>query len=301
MEILVNSINTKTEKVEIKGETTVMERPIIFYNVDENGTLTYLSHTKDGLKNITIDLEDMHVGIQKGGNIKTGKEWLLNTLPGDHRIKVKGREITNVQGSCQGCCDGCEDFCYAINGARQHHNAVIPSTIKNLILYRMDPVRFEKELDAELSKWSLKTKEDKVFRWHASGEIEDRKYLDMMMRIAEKHPDVHFYSYTKRFTWIKDYLNIHGDFPANFVWNLSVWKDNLKESGFPEEYLSKVQLFEWRDEITEEEYYHTIHCRSVVVKDGNKKGHLDHNMNCRKCGLCWRGFCKGRTIVVGNH
>lgn len=302
MKKLVKTINTKENN---KGETT-MEKAIVFYNVDEKGTLTYLANTKDGVKNIEIKLEDMHISIQKGGNIKTGKEWLLNTLPGDHRIKVQGRDITNYRGSCQGCCDGCESFCYAINGVRQHHNSVMPSVLKNLILYRMDPVRFEKELDEELNSYKAPKDEngnstEKVFRWHASGEIEDRLYLDMMMRVAEKHPDVRFYSYTKRFMWIKDYLDIRGDFPSNFVWNLSVWKGNLEKSGFPKEYLSKVQLFEWCDEISEEEYYHTIHCRSVVVKDGHKKGHLDHTMNCRKCGLCWRGRCKGKTIKVGNH
>lgn len=297
MKNLVNLINEKTN---------MAEESVVFYHVDKEGTLTYLAKKGGKYENITVRLEDMHVSIQKGGNTKTGSEWLLNTLPGDHKIRVKGRDITNMRGSCQGCCDGCESFCYAINGARQHHNSVMPSVIKNLILYRMDPDRFEKELNEELKTYKFPKDEngnptEKVFRWHASGEIEDRKYLDMMMRVAENRPTVHFYSYTKRFSWIKDYLDVHGDFPSNFVWNLSVWKDNLKESGFPEEYLSKVQLFEWCDEITEEEYYHTIHCRSVVVKDGHKKGHLDHNMNCRKCGLCWKGLCKGRTIKVGNH
>lgn len=282
------------------------EKEVIFYNVDKKGTLRYLKNTRDGVETVVIPLEEMHVSVQKGGNIKTGKEWLLNTLPGDHVLTAKGAPLTNYRGSCQGCCDGCEKFCYAINGARQHHNSVLPSVIKNLILYRMDPERFERELNEQLS--SYKSSKDangnpveKVFRWHASGEIEDRDYLEMMMRVAEKNPTVLFYSYTKRFSWIKDYLDIHGDFPSNFTWNLSVWKDNLKESGFPEAYFPKVQLFEWCDEITEEEYYHSIHCRSVVVKDGHKKGHLDHNMNCRKCGLCWRGRCKGKTIKVGNH
>lgn len=288
----------------VKNE--VEEKEVIFYNVDEKGTLRYLKNTKNGVETVVVPLEEMHVSVQKGGNIKTGKEWLLNTLPGDHVLTAKGMPLTNYRGSCQGCCDGCEKFCYAINGARQHHNSVLPSVIKNLVLYRMDPERFEKELNEQLSTYKAPNDAngspvEKVFRWHASGEIEDRDYLDMMMRIAEKNPTVLFYSYTKRFSWIKDYLDIHGDFPSNFTWNLSVWEDNLKESGFPEEYLSKVQLFEWCDEITEKEYYHSIHCRSVIVKDGHKKGHLDHNMNCRKCGLCWKGRCKGKTIKVGNH
>lgn len=294
----------KTTKKEKTAKAKKAEKgTTAFYMVDEKGTLTYLAHTKGGLRSIEVKLADMHVNVQKGGNSKTGKEWLLNTLPGDHRIQVQNKDITNVRGSCQGCCDGCEAFCYAINGARQHHNAVMPSTIKNLIIYRMDPERFESELDGELNGWkATKGNPEKVFRWHASGEIEDRSYLDMMMRVAEKHPDVHFYSYTKRFEWIKDYLDIHGDFPENFVWNLSVWGDNLEKSGFPKEYLSKVQRFEWKDEISVEEYNRSIHCQSVTHdKEGEKKGHLNHERNCRVCGLCWRGRCKGRTIIVYNH
>ena len=275
------------------------ENPVVFYNVDEAGTLKYLSNTKDGVYEITVPLEDMHVIIQKGGNLKTGKEWLLNTLPGDHEITAKGAKLTNMRGSCQGCCDGCESFCYAINGARQHHNSVMPSVIKNLVLYRHDPVRFRSELEKELSAWKS---DEKIFRWHASGEIEDYDYLEMMMQIAENHPEVKFYSYTKRFKMIERYLDAHGDFPSNFVWNLSVWENNLQDSGFNMDYVSKVQRFEWKDKISVDEYNHSIHCRSVIHdKEGEKKGHLDHSMNCRTCGLCWKGKCKGRTILVYNH
>lgn len=290
------------EKIYIMKTTGIKEEATVFYNVEENGTLSYLAHTKDGLKNIVVKLEDMHAGIQKGGNIKTGKEWLMNTLPGDHEIEVRGKAITNYHGSCQGCCDGCEDYCYAIAGAKTHHNAVMPSTIKNLVLYRMDPARFESEIDAELSKWKLAADDEKIFRWHASGEIEDYAYLEMMMRLAEKHPDVHFYSYTKRFGYIEKYLKAHGDFPKNFVMNLSVWKDNLEKSGFDMNLINKVQRFEWKDEMSVEDYNHGIHCRSVIHdKEGEKKGHLDHSMNCRLCGLCWRGNCKSRIINVYNH
>ena len=283
----------------MKKELRDIENPVIFYNVDEAGTLNYLAKTKKGVFEITIPLEDMHVTIQKNGNSKTGREWLLNTLPGDHLIKAQGRELTNVHGSCQGCCDGCEKYCYAIHGAQQHHNAVLPSTIKNLILYRKSPVRFFEELDRELSNWKVNGA-DKVFRWHASGEIEDYEYLEMMMEIAKRHPEVHFYSYTKRFKLIEKYLDTHGDFPSNFVWNLSVWNNNLVEAGFNQKYLDKVQRFEWKDEISVDEYNKSIHCRSVI-HDGKKKGHLNHEMNCKLCGLCWKGKCKGKTILVYNH
>lgn len=276
---------------------TKIENPVIFYNVDAVGTLKYLSNTKEGIYEIMVPVTDMHVIIQKNGNQKTGKEWLLNTLPGDHPIAAKGADLTNMQGSCIGCCDGCEHFCYAIHGAQQHHNSVMPSVIKNLVLYRHDPERFEQELESELAAWKS---DEKIFRWHASGEVESYEYLEMMMRIAAHHPEVRFYSYTKRFTWIQEYLDRHGDFPENFVWNLSVWENNLEEAGFKPEYLSKVQRFEWKDNISVEDYNHSIHCRSVI-HDGKKKGHLDHNMSCRECGLCWKGRCKGRTILVYNH
>lgn len=286
----------------MKRELVNIENPVVFYSVDEAGTLKYLSKTKQGLFNVEIPVEDMHVNIMKNGNSKTGNEWLLNTLPGDHLIKVQGRELTNVHGSCQGCCDGCEKFCYAIHGAQQHHNAVLPATIKNLVLYRKDPVRFEKELDKELSNWKVNGA-DKVFRWHASGEVENYEYLEMMMRIAEKHPEVHFYSYTKRFKMIEKYLDNHGDFPSNFVWNLSVWNNNLVEAGFNQEYLSKVQRFEWKDDIDKDTYNKHLHCLSVqhTGKTSGKLGRLNHNMNCKLCGLCWKGKHLGETIFVANH
>lgn len=281
-------------------KTLSTKTQITFYKVDENGTLSYLVNSKEkGPYEVTLALKDMHISIQKGGNIKTGAEWLLNTLPGESFISVQGQLITNVHGSCQGCCDGCEKHCYAINGAQQHHNAVLPSTIKNLILYRKDPKRFEAEVDAALSKWKTKNT-DKVFRWHASGEVEDYEYLEMMMRLAERHPEVHFYSYTKRFKMIEKYLDNHRDFPSNFIWNLSVWSNNLAEAKFNPSYLAKVQLFEWKDNISVEDYNKSIHCRSVI-HDGKKKGHLNHDINCKACGLCWKGKCKGKTILVYNH
>jgi hypothetical protein len=275
----------------------------IIYKVDSEGTLTYsIKKPKIGTVNINIPLAEMHVGIQKGGNSKTGKEWLLNTLPGEHEITVKGEPITNVKGSCQGCCDGCEKFCYAISGCQNHHNSVMPSVIKNLLIYRLDPKRFENEIENELSKWKVKDNDKKVFRWHASGEIEDYPYLEMMMRIAQNHPDIHFYSYTKRFGMIERYLDKYHDLPSNFIMNLSVWETNLKDSGFNTAYLSKVQCFEWKDKMSVEEYNHSIHCMSVTHdKEGEKKGHLNHEMNCKKCGLCWKGNCKGKTIYVYNH
>lgn len=289
-----------------KSKPEAMATP--FYDVSEDGTLTYQTKKRGLLHKVTVKLADMHVRIQKGGNIKTGAEWLLNTLPGEHPIEVAGEPITNVRGSCQGCCDGCEKFCYAIHGAQQHHNAVMPSTIMNLLIYRMDPARFESEIDSELTAWEAKKSKEsgaegeKVFRWHASGEIEDYPYLEMMMRLAERHPTISFYAYTKRFKLVERYLKAHGDFPADFSMIFSKWGTNIEDSGFDMSLIDKVTIFEWKDEMSVEDYNKAIHCRSVIHdKEGEKKGHLDHSMNCRKCGLCWRGRCKGRTIVVYNH
>lgn len=289
-----------------------MERKVTFYDVSEDSSsLTYLARKKGHMDSVTVELADMHVGIQKGGNAKTGREWLLNTLPGEHPIEVGGKPITNVRGSCQGCCDGCEKFCYAIRGAQQHHNAVMPSTIKNTLIYRKDPARFEREIDSQLTAWeSKKSKkpkegektEEKVFRWHASGEIEDYQYLEMMMRLAESHPTIRFYTYTKRFKLVERYLKAHGDFPENFSMIFSKWKTNIEDSGFDMSLIDKVTIFEWKDEMSVEDYNKTIHCRAVIHdKEGEKKGRLDHSMNCRKCGLCWGGRLKGRTIAVYNH
>jgi len=302
----------KNEKLYTINEKNEM---VLFYNYDEEDkTLRYLASKSGNYSQVTIALADMHVGIQHG-NIKVGDELILNTLPGDHYIVAKGEEITNVHGSCQGCCDGCEKFCYAINGCRQHHNSVMPSVIKNLLIYREDRERFIAEIKEALLKEVNKFEkrkdpkpEDKlIFRWHSSGEIESPQYLEDMMLIAQTFPTINFYSYTKRFSWIADYLDKHGDFPKNFCWNLSVWKDNLKKSGFPDKYLSKVQLFEW-DDMDDDHLVGVPHCPTVEWDGKSKKGHLNHEpfdsgkeRTCANCGICWRGYHKGKTIAVYNH
>ena len=274
----------------------------VFYHVDSKGNLSYNKNTSKGSYYIEHPIDEIHIRIQKHGNTKTGDEWLLNTLPGENPILVQGQPITNMKGSCLGICDGCEPFCYAIHGCQQHHNSVMPSVIKNSSLYRHDKKRFMKEIINELANWRTKNNTEKVFRWHSSGEIENYNYLEMMMLIAIMFPSIHFYTYTKKFKLVEKYLDKHGDFPANFIMNLSVWEDNLIKSGFNLKYLSKVQCFEWKDTISVQEYNHSIHCKSVVhLVEGEKKGHLDHSHNCKECGLCWEGKCKGRTILVMNH
>lgn len=283
---------------------------VLFYNYNEDDkTLRYLAVKNGQTVSVEVPLAEMHVGIQHG-NIKVGEELILNTLPGDHPLMAKGVELTNMRGSCQGCCDGCEGFCYAINGCRQHHNSVMPSVMKNLILYREDRERFLVEVRAILTeevRKAKKTNKDLIFRWHSSGEIESPQYLEDMMDIAEEYPTIHFYSYTKRFSWIADYLDKHGDFPTNFCWNLSVWKDNLEKSGFPSKYLPFVQRFAW-DDMDDDSLINELHCPTVVWDGKSKKGHLNHEpfangkpRTCANCGICWRGKMKGKLVAVYNH
>ena len=255
----------------------------IFYNYDvEKKVFSYYSTKQRRV--IEKKLEDMRLQLITKGNSKTGPEYLLNTLPGDHFLQAGGKELTNVRGSCQNCCDGCEKCCYAIKGAKQHHNSVIPNNAINLILYREDRERFLQELREWLNNWK---EEEKVFRWHASGEIESPQYLEDMMQIASEYPDVHFYSYTKRFKWIEEYLDKHGS--------------------FPKKYLDQVQLFVW-DDLDDPTLAHLPHCPSVEWHKGETKGHLNHTpfsngkpRNCKNCGLCWKGRMKGKAIAVYNH
>lgn len=291
-------INNKLINNKIKEGTT------IFYDYDEKKKV-FSYYSRRVRQTITVKLSDMHLKLITSGNAKTGPEYLLNTLPGDNFIPVKGQAVTNLQGSCKNCCDGCEHFCYAIKGAKRFHNSIIPNNGMNLILYREDRERFLQELREWLNSWK---EEVKVFRWHASGEIDSPQYLEDMMQIASEYPDIHFYSYTKRFEWIKQYLDTHGGvFPKNFTWNLSVWKDNLEKSNFPKEYLKQVQLFVW-DDLDDPTLESLPHCPSVEYKPGDTKGHLNHKplpngkaRNCKNCGLCWKGFMKGKAIAVYNH
>jgi hypothetical protein len=109
----------------------------------------------------------------------TGKLIIVNTCPGAGSCKVD---------------------CFAMKGGKVQFKNAWLSDGKILTYLLNDPNGFFNQLSKEISK------EEKLgdkggytvtIRWHDAGDFFSPEYLDMALKIAETHPGVKFYAYTK--------------------------------------------------------------------------------------------------------
>ena len=252
------------------------------------------------------------------GNDKIGKMINFSTLPGnsDNMLEAKGQLLTDIPGTCCGNCAACFKNCYAVGSARLHHNAIIPSWGKNTLLLRQDPVKLFAQIDQQIIKLNKKFYEGKAsepeykfYRHNVSGEIQNIQELELLNKLALKHPAIKFGFYSKNTPVIVEFFKKHGQTADNLTLNLSEWHGVLSETRKELDKLgAKYNVFEYDDsnrawctldDSAKERLSHEIHCPGI-----NKQGHhvKDQNGNaltCDKCQLCYKKL--GKTIAVYDH
>lgn len=203
----------------------------------------------------------------------------ISLLPGSGLLTKKdGTVLCNIPGTCAGCCKGCEHNCYAKRYTVYHHNTCVPAYADNTVLAINDPEKYWNLLQNYLDNNIVS-----VFRFHVSGEIPNEKYLLRMIELCENNKLVHFYIYTKRFTWIEKHAD---EIPENLHVLVSIWHKNYSNPlGFAE--------FIY-DDGTEPELEKVFHC-PAVDKNGNETG-----ITCAKCKNCIYAR-KGDKIAVYAH
>lgn len=110
--------------------------------------------------------------------------------------------VTLTNGSKFNTCPNagiCGAFCYAKSG-RWNFSNVKKAHIEKLEFVLNDPDKWEEAMNQELSK---KKYQGKMIRIHDGGDFFSDEYLRRWIRIAEKNPDLIFYSYTKEVLMIK--------------------------------------------------------------------------------------------------
>ena len=115
----------------------------------------------------------------------------------------------------------CYKECYCNKGNFRYKN-VKNSHMKKYEMYKANPVAFFDKISAELSLCPFK-----YFRWHASGDIVDEQYLNLMCKLARKHKGTRFLAYTKKYELVNEYLDHHRK-PSNLVIVLSNWGEEFK-------------------------------------------------------------------------
>ncbi len=130
----------------------------------------------------------------------------------------------NVGGKLQKVCGSVCHNCYALRLEKMRpdvHNGYMKRTSK-IHKAMSDPIHREKWISAMVERIKRKTKpEDPHFRWHDSGDLQGFEHLCMIVEVAEKLPNIHFWLPTKEQGIIRKYLKTKGKFPKNLTVRVS--------------------------------------------------------------------------------
>ena len=172
---------------------------------NNNTICKYLHKMGAKVREISADVARYHVCITRG-NRKIGR--VLNvSLPPIF--------------SCKHNCNECRKQCYDIKANMQYGN-VLNARARNFAILLKDRDRYFSEIEKALSPRCKR----KYFRWHVGGDIVDLDYLMHMVKIARKHPDWIFWSYTKQYDIVNAYIAQFGALPSNLSIMFSLW-DNV--------------------------------------------------------------------------
>lgn len=170
-------------------------------------TLTKILATLGALIELYMSMryEDLKLHISSG-NRKIGHTYNFSMAPGY---------------TCANCSE-CINYCYDIKACWQYKN-VRNARAENTAMMKKDMAATFAQIDEFISK----KRTHKAFRWHVSGDILNVEYFDRMVEIARKHPDWIFWTYTKNYYAVNEWVRQHGgtkeSVPSNLSVMFSVW------------------------------------------------------------------------------
>ena len=215
----------------------------------------------------TIPVEKLHVSISRG-NRKIGRVMNVSLPP-----------II----SCKNCKE-CKSWCYDIKAAIRYENVRL-SRCRNWSIYTRNEKQYFDEIENAISR----RRTNKYFRWHVAGYIVNMAYLENMIEIARRHPDFIFWTYTKCYFIVNEYVKKHGN-------------DRIK--AIPEN--MHIMFSEWDGMKLDNPYNFPIF--TVKFKDGNKNHEpqfFDTLYKCPgNCDICKNGnlgCIGGMNTYVDQH
>lgn len=138
--------------------------------------------------------------------------------------------------SC-GNCDECMKLCYDIKACMQYPHTVIDARIRNWVILQRDRDEYFNRIRRAISR----RRKHLYFRWHVAGDIVDLDYFARMVEIAKEFPNFVFWTYTKMYGIVNEYVRSHGGsreiaLPPNISVMFSEWRGMPMDNpyGFPE-------------------------------------------------------------------
>lgn len=218
-----------------------------------------------------------------GGNIKLGNMGSFSKLYGNDTFSTP---YGDVSGTCGNHCEGCKEHCYVRKSYR--YGSVIKNHAKNTLAFRNDMIRAFTELNLQLTR---KRKPYDVIRINQSGEIESTAELCNWVDLAKRHPETHFYIYTKNYFAVFEMISLlTPDYiPDNFTILISIWHEiGINEYKLLSGY-SFIKAFVYLDGFDYSKY-------DIIPNTGcfayDKYGKLNHDITCDNCRKCFNRIHK---------
>lgn len=157
--------------------------------------------------------------------------------------------------------DVCVAFCYARKYAYTWPN------VKNAYEYRYQQSLLDSFAD-EISK-ELDRKKPEILRIHDSGDYYSKKYLAKWIKVWERFPEIHFYSYTNMIPFFRDryYAN---NFTAIFS-DSGKWSHTIDKS-----FERHTKIFKTLEDLQKEGYANASKNDLVAIGDNHKIGLVYH-------------------------
>lgn len=206
--------------------------------------------------------ESAHVHISNG-NVKLGAIANVSTPP---------------VMTCHNC-SNCKGYCYAVRSFLRA-SSVQKAWSENYALFVADPDRYFAEI-------SRAVRLERFFRWHVSGDIINRRYLQGMVDVALENENCEFLAFTKAYEIVDSAVSDGLEIPCN----LHV-------------------LFSAAPEVTMENPYHFPECHIVFADESKDTYHGGANYefhcggNCTECAIngCGCFFLhNGDVVLINQH
>ncbi len=120
--------------------------------------------------------------------------------------------------TCPACAGGtCGASCYAAKIALLRPS-VMRAYARNTALAMYKPALFWRQVRAAVNM-------SRYFRFHVSGDFMSRQYFEEVIKTAQECPGTEILAFTKRYSFINDWIRENGDLPKNLHILFSGWSN----------------------------------------------------------------------------
>lgn len=219
----------------------------------------------------------------------------VSYVPGKDLLTLRnGTLVSDCIGTCKNVdCSTCGrcNVCYAIDSYIQYP-AVTKNRVENTMQLREDIDKHFEDIYNTIIRHKIQ-----ILRYTESGEIEDYRHFEYLIRLTNRLPKVQVYAYTKNYEVLREYFSRGLELPENLTILVSVWgEQGIKEY---QEFSShkNIKCFAVNSNMK----YDAI-C-PAFKQDKNGRVYRVHTdaVKCGNCGLCTGKAPNVRVIKCIEH